>query len=155
MKLLAFYPCNCQCMYHQHHSCWLYHSCKFVVHCYHISYPSCTTRRCCHYRVGCAGNPKLKTCSSEQTYTNTRAACDCSEQSHAALVFVYVCSELQVVKLYGQPIRPKLVVQDGNWGDTKFRLEVTIIKCNESLVEYLLAHLFLISFSCFFSHRLA
>ena len=55
-----FYLCNC--MYHQHHSCWLYNSCKFVIqaeHCYHISYPSSTMRRCCHYRVGCAGNPKL------------------------------------------------------------------------------------------------
>ena len=31
----------------------------------------------------------------KQTYANTKAACDCSEQSHAAFVFACVCSNFK------------------------------------------------------------
>jgi hypothetical protein len=41
----------------------------------------------------------LRICHSkslEQSDTNTKSACDCSEQSRVAIVFVYVCPTLHI-----------------------------------------------------------
>ena len=50
-----------------------------------------------YFQVGpysASPSPALGLIFRQQIHTNTKAACDCSEQSHAAFVFVCVYSEI-------------------------------------------------------------